>query len=71
MIMPTFVSVRKNSSSSSIAIKGAGILPFITPTSMIARGSRAIQTRGEWLPRRVGGLRISASPATEAVYAKP
>src|SRR5882762_8929080 len=39
MIMPTLVSVRKNSSSSSIAIKGAGMLPFITPTSMIWRGS--------------------------------
>ena len=39
MIMPTLVSVRKNSSSSSIAIRGAGILPFMTPVSMIGRGS--------------------------------
>src|SRR6267143_4692697 len=39
MIMPTLVRVRKNSSSSSIAINGAGMLPFITPTSMIGRGS--------------------------------
>src|SRR5215472_17380780 len=39
MIMPTLVNVRKNSSSSSMAIIGAGTLPFITPTSMIWRGS--------------------------------
>src|SRR5258708_37737635 len=39
MIMPTLLSVRKNSSSSSIAISGAGILPFMTPMSMICRGS--------------------------------
>src|SRR5439155_14341136 len=39
MIMPTLVRVRKNSSSSSIAINGAGMLPFITPTSMMGRGS--------------------------------
>src|SRR3974377_108788 len=39
MIMPTLVRVRKNSSSSSNAASGAGILPFITPTSMMGRGS--------------------------------
>src|SRR6266853_501548 len=39
MIIPVLVSVRKNSSSSSNAISGAGMLPFITPTSMIWRGS--------------------------------
>src|SRR5467141_974060 len=39
MIIPTLVSVRKNSSSSSNAISGAGMLPFMTPTSMIWRGS--------------------------------
>src|ERR1035441_10147815 len=39
MIWPTLLRVRKNSSSSSIAISGAGMLPFITPTSIIGRGS--------------------------------
>src|ERR1700730_3988912 len=39
MIMPTLERVRKNSSSSSIAIMGAGIFPFMTPISMILRGS--------------------------------
>ena len=37
--MPTLLRVRKYSSSSSIAISGAGILPFITPTSMSWRVS--------------------------------
>src|SRR2546429_3047694 len=46
MIMPTFVSVRKNSSSSSIANNGAGILPFRTPTSMIGRGSTCPSKQG-------------------------
>src|SRR5580692_10278978 len=39
MIIPTLVNVRKNSSSSSNAISGAGMLPFITPVFMIAAGS--------------------------------
>ena len=39
MICPTLVRVRKNSSSSSSAISGAGILPFKTPISIIGRGS--------------------------------
>src|ERR1700730_17907915 len=39
MIMATIESVRKNASSSSNAISGAGMLPFITPTSMVWRGS--------------------------------
>jgi len=49
MIWPTLVSVRKNSSSSSIAISGAGWLAFITPTSMIARGST-------WPVNRLAGV---------------
>jgi hypothetical protein len=39
MIMPTLVSVRNISSSSSNATSGAGMLPFITPISMMGRGS--------------------------------
>jgi hypothetical protein len=39
MIIPTLVSVRKNSSSSSNAISGPGMLPFIVPVFMIAAGS--------------------------------
>src|ERR1700688_3331034 len=60
MIMPTLVRVRKNSSSSSIAINGAGMLPFITPTSMIWRGST-------WPVRHwLGGL-----APVHALYAGP
>src|ERR1035438_8498899 len=46
MIMPTLLRVRKNSSSSSNAISGAGIFPFITPTSRICRGSTCPSKQG-------------------------
>src|SRR5215469_3405206 len=59
MIIPTLVSVRKNSSSSSNAASGAGMLPFITPTSMMGRGST--------LPSSTGGL-VAVGP-TNAVCA--
>src|ERR1700686_1342709 len=58
MIMPTFERVRKYSSSSSIAIKGAGILPFITPTSSIWRGSTC--------PSRQGAVQVPSAMASES-----
>src|SRR5579864_8917668 len=63
MIMPTLVRVRKNSSSSSNAARGAGILPFITPTSMMGRGSTC--------PSRVGGEAAVAARSFPVSDASP
>src|SRR6266853_4099862 len=49
MIMPTLVRVRNISSSSSNATNGAGMLPFITPTSSIWRAST-------WPSRPLAGI---------------
>src|ERR1700741_2047073 len=63
MIMPTLVRVRKNSLSSSNANNGAGILPFITPTSMIWRGSTC--------PSIVGGEAAVAARSLPVSEARP
>ena len=70
MIMPTLVSVRKNSSSSSIAISGAGMFPFITPTSMICRGSTWPSMPGADEAVASGDSLTAASPVVVLVYWK-
>src|SRR5258708_36216780 len=67
--MPTLVRVRKNSSSSSNAIRGAGILPFITPTSMMGRGSTCPSIVGGEEAEAARSFPVSAaSPAVVSTY---
>src|SRR5579863_5008186 len=71
MIMPTLVRVRKNSSSSSNANKGPGILPFIGPMSMIWRGSTCPSSAEVEEAVAARSFPVSdANPVVRAVYWK-
>ena len=68
MIMPTLLNVRKNSSSSSIAIIGAGALADSTPLFMMAAGSNLAELGSFGLLKLAAGT-VPGSPWS--IFAMP